>query len=293
MAEGLNEDGTDNSCVESGRTSSTHWLGTRDRDETLVGGYQGTVPPVAKPDPARPWRANGGDVRAGKLRNCVEARSREQGRSRRRWDDHRRSADYLRHWRIRSQLLDGTHQAGQEGRDTQDGGVRKLGVLSSWSMQVLQAHSRTCAPLPRATPISAGHRRRGPGISWRSKNPSHRVNQAPTVARLRTKRVQAERDILSGLDRNLRARRRFVLDRACLTDATGFWSDRWRRAARRACRSSVDQVPVGCGVTKVGLRCRIDGSAACSKFWIRYCGLRGRWRSARLQRLILRSCLAA
>ena len=40
-----------------------------ERGETLVGGYQGTEPPVAKPDPESPALAeqpNGGDVRAGK-----------------------------------------------------------------------------------------------------------------------------------------------------------------------------------------------------------------------------------
>ena len=43
-----------------------------ERGETLVGGYQGTEPPVAKPDPESPALAEqpGGDVRAGKLRNA-------------------------------------------------------------------------------------------------------------------------------------------------------------------------------------------------------------------------------
>ena len=107
-----------------------------ERGETLVGGYQGTEPPVAKPDPKSPALAEQLMEEMCGRENCETA-----------WKHVRKNkggpgvdgmtideaADYLReHWpSIRSQLLDGTHQPQPVKRveiPKPDGGVRKLGV---------------------------------------------------------------------------------------------------------------------------------------------------------------------
>ena len=125
-----------------------------ERGETLVGGYQGTEPPVAKPDPESPALAEQLMEEMCGRENCETA-----------WKHVRKNkggpgvdgmtideaADYLReHWpSIRSQLLDGTHQPQPVKRveiPKPDGGVRKLGVpcvvdrlVQQAVLQVLQA----------------------------------------------------------------------------------------------------------------------------------------------------------
>ena len=125
-----------------------------ERGETLVGGYQGTEPPVAKPDPESPASAEQLMEEMCGRENCETA-----------WKHVRKNkggpgvdgmtideaADYLReHWpSIRSQLLDGTHQPQPVKRveiPKPDGGVRKLGVpcvvdrlVQQAVLQVLQA----------------------------------------------------------------------------------------------------------------------------------------------------------
>ena len=64
-----------------------------ERGETLVGGYQGTEPPVAKPDPESPALAEQLMEEMCGRENCETAWKhvrKNKGRSRRRWDDHRR-----------------------------------------------------------------------------------------------------------------------------------------------------------------------------------------------------------
>ena len=125
-----------------------------ERGEALVGGYQGTEPPVAKPDPESPALAEQLMEEMCGRENCETA-----------WKHVRKNkggpgvdgmtideaADYLReHWpSIRSQLLDGTHQPQPVKRveiPKPDGGVRKLGVpcvvdrlVQQAVLQVLQA----------------------------------------------------------------------------------------------------------------------------------------------------------
>ena len=125
-----------------------------ERGETLVGGYQGTEPPVAEPDPESPALAEQLMEEMCGRENCETA-----------WKHVRKNkggpgvdgmtideaADYLReHWpSIRSQLLDGTHQPQPVKRveiPKPDGGVRKLGVpcvvdrlVQQAVLQVLQA----------------------------------------------------------------------------------------------------------------------------------------------------------
>ena len=141
--------------MESGRTSSTHWpWNYLSGVKPWSGGYQGTEPPVAKPDPESPALAEQLMEEMCGRENCETA-----------WKHVRKNkggpgvdgmtideaADYLReHWpSIRSQLLDGTHQPQPVKRveiPKPDGGVRKLGVpcvvdrlVQQAVLQVLQA----------------------------------------------------------------------------------------------------------------------------------------------------------